>query len=162
MRCPVCGYKIKYGNMCPYCKIDADQIKNASNKTAIKHIKEKNKKDVVLSSVMPKDINYTRLLLMTILLGIWGGHNFYIGRYKRGFFFLFSFFVAFIAFTVYSTWYDGNKYVEAIMMVFVAVETVAMFLWLSDIFKVVSKSLPIPVVLAEKQTFDTLKKNKNK
>lgn len=161
MRCPVCGYKIKNGNICPYCKIDDDQIKNASNKQAIQHIKE-HKKDVVLSDVLPSDINYTRLLLMTILLGVWGGHNFYVGRYKRGLFFVFAFFIAFIAYTVYTTWYEGNKVIEAIMQVFIIFEAVAMCLWLSDVFRVIAKKFPVPVVLAEKQTMDTLNKTKKK
>ena len=44
MKCPICGCKMKEEFMCPFCKITGEQVRNVSNKEAIKRIKTKDTK----------------------------------------------------------------------------------------------------------------------
>ena len=96
MKCPICGCKMKEEFMCPFCKITGEQVRNASNKEAIKRIKTKDTKEVYTSSYLPKDVNNTRLMLTCLFGGVFGVHQFYTGKYKTGFFYLFSFFYSII------------------------------------------------------------------
>ena len=69
MTCPICGCKMPNKTMCIYCKITGDQVENASNKKAKERIKNHDRKEVYYSTTMPKDVNRTKLLLLTLLLG---------------------------------------------------------------------------------------------
>lgn len=161
MRCPICGCKVKYG-ICPYCKVTDDQIKGASNKKAKECLKKGEKDKVVLSSTMPSDLNRTRVLLFAILLGLWGGHSYYIGRVKRGLFSSITFIVSFMSFVVYRTWLETSKAMAIIMYLCVFVEVIALCMWIGDIIKTLCKTLPVPVVLPEKVELQTLVAEKKK
>lgn len=159
-RCPQCGYNLKKGNICPYCKITIDQMKNASHIKAKECLKNGEKDKVVMSSCLPKDINHTRLILITIIFGILGVHNFYVSRPKRGFFFLISFFVCMTTYGIYKIWFEGNNVAFFLVEITAIVEAIAMAMWMSDIVKVISKNFTVPVVLEER--VDTVGTNDKK
>lgn len=83
MRCPQCGCKM-FADSCPYCHISVDDVKNASNKLAKDNILHGKRDKVMLSPVLPNDINKVALILFLFLGGFVGLDSFYIGRYIKG------------------------------------------------------------------------------
>lgn len=158
MKCPICGCKMKEEFMCPYCKITGDQVKNASNKQAKEKIKRKDVKEVYISTYLPKDVNNTRLLLLTLFGGFLGIHQLYVGKLKTGLFYCFGFMIPLILFALSSYIFIGNGFLNILSQVGYIFAAVVIFLWIADFFKVCFKAFPIPVVLGD----GNVKKEKQK
>ena len=84
MRCPICNARMPKKMICPYCKVRGEQVIYGSNIEAKKLIKEKFNEEVVFSKTRPYDVSKTTMLLLTIFLGVFGVHNYYVGRIRRG------------------------------------------------------------------------------
>lgn len=149
MKCPICGCKMKEEFMCPYCKITGDQVKEASNAKAKECLKSKNAKDVYISTYLPKDVNNTRLMLITIFGGIFGINYFYVGRNKMGFLFLYAIVQSLLLYILTNFVFASNVVLNMVADVSYLIEAIFVILWMSDIVKVVMKKFPIPVVLGE-------------
>lgn len=87
MICPKCYSKVhKDKNRCDYCGFNLSELNNASNKEAKKALKSVYKDDVLYTSKLPDDVSKKKLLLFSIFLGIFGAHNFYVGKVWKGLF----------------------------------------------------------------------------
>lgn len=148
MKCPICGCKMKQEFMCPFCKVTGHQVRNASNREAKERIRKKDTKEVYNSSYMPKDINRTRLLLITLFGGFVGTHQFYVGKYKTGLFFGFSFLYTIVFFALSFYMFPNNVVLKYFANFGYIIFAVVIFLWISDFFKVLFKRFSVPVVLA--------------
>lgn len=153
MRCPICNCKMKHKTICPYCKITGEQVKGASNQLAKVALKNGRKKEVVTSTTIPFDINYTRLLLIAIFTGFVGGHNYYVGKYYKGIFCSASMAFALIMVSIDSFFGTSKYYVfELFKEISIVLAALTVFLWLYDIAKLAFHSFGVPVVvLDEKQ-----------
>lgn len=151
MTCPICGCKMPNKTMCIYCKITGDQVENASNKKAKERIKNHDRKEVYYSTTMPKDVNRTKLLLLTLLLGYLGIGNYYVGRYVKGLYSTLSW-VIYLPFGITNAVLNGKvaafKLLSEIFAVFVMI---AIVLWVADTIAVIAKIYKMPVVLGEKK-----------
>jgi len=151
MKCPICGCKMKEEFMCPYCKITGTQVKEASNKKAKEKIKKRDVKEVYNSTYMPKDVNRTRLLLVALFGGLFGSHHMYVGKYKMGLFYAISFVYCFtffaLSFYIFKTNVPLKYFADFGYMIY----AVVLFMWISDLFKILFKRFSIPVVLGEVQ-----------
>lgn len=156
MKCPICGYNLRKGNLCPYCKITESQIRGASNKRAKEYLKSGKKDKVFMSSTMPKDINKTRLILVTLLLGLWGGHNYYVGRKVRGLYFTLSFCAFMILYGMQQIWFSSAGF-DVVVRVFALIEGVTILMWFTDFIRACCGSFSVPVVLGEKGKIDIIK-----
>ena len=89
VKCPYCRMRIeKYAMTCTGCGITKEQICYASNADAKEIIKGRKEGKVLYTRVRPDDIHLGKFFLVLATLGLFGGHNFYVGRRKRGFFML--------------------------------------------------------------------------
>ena len=149
MKCPICGCKMKEEFMCPFCKITGDQVRNASNKEAIKKIKNKDTEEVYNSSYLPKDVNNMRLFIKALLGGYLGIHQMSVGKYKTGWFYLCLTAFAIITYILSRYLFPTNLILDAFMKIGFVFGAVVIFCWISDCFKILFKSFSIPVVLAE-------------
>lgn len=149
MKCPICGCKMKEEFMCPYCKVTGQQVKDASNKEAKERIRKKDTKEVYNSTYLPKDVNNTRLMLISLFGGMFGAHQFYVGKYKMGFFYLFSTFLGLIFYVLSSMIFKENLVLKYFRSFGVLLCAIILFMWISDFFKVCFRSFSIPVVLGE-------------
>ncbi len=150
MRCPICGSKMPQGKMCMYCKITGEQVTGASNIKAKKAIKQGDRSKVHYSSVMPQDVNRTKLMLLTILLGFFGAGNFYVGKYLKGTYCAVSWIVYLpvgITAIVLQQRIVALTLCAQIMSLLVAV---SLILWVADIISLLMHSYKVPVVLGEK------------
>lgn len=149
MKCPICGCKMKEEFMCPFCKITGEQVRNASNSEAKERIRRKDTKEVYNSSYLPKDVNNTRLMLIALFGGAFGIHQFYVGKYKTGLFYMLSFLYAVIFYALSWLLFPGVVVLEYFMDFGLLLAALIILLWISDFFKICFKSFSIPVVLGE-------------
>ncbi|MCL2570317.1 MAG: TM2 domain-containing protein [Firmicutes bacterium] len=85
IKCPYCrAYIRKYTKKCLQCGITKEQIRHASNKEAKKIIKGQAEGRVLKTRVRPDDVNFTRMIMFVVFLGLFGAHCFYVGRRIRG------------------------------------------------------------------------------
>ena len=96
-KCPYCKAVIpKFVSKCDQCGVSKKQIDSASWQEAKEITLKKRSGKIVYTKSMPKDLDYTRWLVVLLLLGWTGLHNFWIGRRLRGWI-IFGGFVIFFA-----------------------------------------------------------------
>ena len=84
-RCPRCETKTHiYQDKCPVCGLIYSRLSRASNKEAKKAIRKGELNRVICDKTLPKDLNKWKLFFMSLFLGMFGGHYYYIGKYKTG------------------------------------------------------------------------------
>lgn len=85
--CPRCKTKCLVNQpRCPECRLIFSRLTNLSNKEAKKALRRGEKIKVVYVKEMPADIVKWKVFLMCLVTGIFGGHSYYTGRYKRAIF----------------------------------------------------------------------------
>ena len=83
-RCPRCETKNKYtAYRCSSCGLIFSRVENGSNKLAKGLILGGKKEQTVMARMFPKDVSKKKFLLLCGFLGLFGAHNFYVGRYKK-------------------------------------------------------------------------------
>lgn len=88
-RCYRCGTKNNYNQTrCTECGLIFSRVENGSNKIAKGLLMAGKKDEVVLAKMFPKDVSKKKFLLLCGFLGIFGAHNFYVGRYKKAIYML--------------------------------------------------------------------------
>ena len=86
-KCPRCGTKNNYTeNRCTSCGLVFSRVENGSNKIAKGLLMAGKKDEVVLARMFPKDVRKKKFMLLCGFLGIFGAHNFYVGRFKKAWF----------------------------------------------------------------------------
>ena len=104
IKCPYCKTPIKkFTKTCTQCGVTKDQIFEGSNLEAKAIIEGKAPKaKVLMVRRRPSDIDFTRLILLAVFGGLFGAHCFYVGRRKRGYFMMISFFVFILSAIIFS------------------------------------------------------------
>jgi len=151
VKCPRCGERCLVSQAkCPECGLVFSRLDDATNKDAVKRLKNGEKQNVIMSKKIPVDKKYWKLILYSSLLGLFGAHYFYVHRWKMGVYMLFCFFVSFLLgvyFNAYTiTWLDG-AFMNYILAPFVGVYVI---IWLNGIRQTIFKSFKIPVSLPYK------------
>lgn len=83
-RCPRCGTKNNYyESNCQECGLIFARVGNGSNKIAKNLILAGKKDETVKARMFPKDVSKKKFLFFCGFLGIFGVHNFYVGRYFK-------------------------------------------------------------------------------
>ncbi len=150
MRCPICNAKMQLKTYCPYCKIYANQVIYSSNIEAKKSLKKGLKDEVTLSSTRPYDVNKRSLLLITIFLGLFGVHNYVIGRKSRGIVFN----IGVSSLVLFSILLELNQKIwksavaKSLLEFFSVFGIIIGLLWIADIFAVAFGYFKIPIKLA--------------
>jgi len=154
VRCPYCRTRIaKYTTTCEKCGITKDQIFYASNKQAKKIIKEKTGEKIFKTRHRPDDVMFTTMAIFTILFGLFGVHDFYVGRRIRGWMQVSFIAIGFVVFMVTSihpllparNLFEDNGWVFPTDWL----ALIAVILWVVDAFAVVFGMYKYPVRLAE-------------
>ena len=91
VRCPYCHARIvKYTTTCPRCGIHKKQIFEASNVRAKEIMKAKTGEKIFMTRHRPDDVVFMRMVMLSLVCGLFGAHCFYVGRRIRGYIILFS------------------------------------------------------------------------
>ena len=152
VKCPRCGEKCLISQAkCPECGLVFSRLEEATNRDAVKRLKNGEKKNVILTTKIPSDIKYWKLILYSTLFGLFGVQYFYVHRWKMGLFMLVWFFISFflgVYFNGYTiTWLNGS-FMNYILAPLVGVYVI---IWLNSVRQAIFKSFKIPVSLPYKE-----------
>lgn len=153
MECPLCGAKMVDGKVCKYCGVTDVQVITASNQKAKEAIKQGNKQNVCYSKTMPSDVNKTKLVLLTVLLGYAGAGNFYVGKHVKAWINLVSFVLG-IVFSVLIflseklTW-NAEIWLQLCLDFIAIFAAISLMMWFFDIVALIFNRYSVPVVLGE-------------
>ena len=90
-RCPRCNEKcLTTQPICPDCGLVFSRLDDCTHADARKRLKNGEKQNVLMVKKVPKDRNYWKLLIYSILCGLFGTHYFYVYRWKMGVYMLFT------------------------------------------------------------------------
>ena len=145
-KCPRCGLKMYEGAQeCSDCGLIFSRLEIATNKEA-KAKKLRNDRDFIINtSKLPSDVSFLKLLLLSIFLGPFGAHCFYVGRYLRGSILLTDM-IAIIMFVVFNPQLvaiEDGKLITALATISGAI----MLIWFLDIFLIITKKFKVPVAI---------------
>ena len=149
MFCPKCYGNIqKESGRCLKCGFSIHDLKKASNKEAIKQIRSGNGDMVLQSKILPPVVSKKKLLLYCGLLGIFGAHNFYVGKMFRGFLnlvvsILGVFLLVFSFFEINSGFFKYLEYIGGICF------ALNIILVSSDFSSILFNKFKVPVYLEE-------------
>lgn len=147
-RCPRCNNKCAVELVsCPTCQLNFNKFNEATNKEAKIAIREGRKEDCLLRSGRPSDVKWWKLLLIAVFLGFAGGHNYYVGRYKRGIWFS-VFFVCGLINAILTQLVPNLNTQSDLWQVFYVMVLgwgAVMVLWIIDVANIVLNKFRIPV-----------------
>ena len=151
-RCPRCNYKMPLTmNRCPSCQLDFSKFESATNKGAKQALSVGEADQVISRKGFPSDVKKWKLLLLTIFLGIFGVHYYFVGRKRAGLVFTAFFFVGVVN-AIITTLATSIVKTDAyqIFYLFVLGWGVVLVVWMIDIFKVIFNQFKIPVSVERK------------
>ena len=147
MLCPKCYGKVdKKEQRCKYCGFYMNELDGASNKQAKKAKKTIYKDDILYTTKVPYDVSKKKLLLFAIFLGLFGVHDFYVGKFWQGLYQCISVTIAIILTTtlmIMNTIFDNV--VQRIFELWLYFQGLAVIFWIWDIFKITFERFKIPV-----------------
>ncbi len=149
-KCPRCHIAVpEQADTCPDCSLSFDRLKIATNKDAKRKLLRNDREFIIRTSVLPSDIKRYKLLLVTIFLGFFGGHCFYVGRYLKGSIYLLNFLLAFFCVVfnnkVLAVW-DGM-----LMEILGCIIGFFVLFWMLDIWLVIFKKFKVPIAIDLKE-----------
>lgn len=144
--CPRCGLKsLSVADSCQECGLIFSRLALATNKDAKRKMARGDKDFIIMTSNLPSDIKWYKLLLMTIFLGLFGGHCFYVGRYWRGGMLLVNgiSLILYVVFNAQLVAVDGGRLIAALT----TIGGIIMLFWIFDVIWVIIKKFKVPVAI---------------
>jgi hypothetical protein len=141
--------------LCKYCGVTDDQVKNASNQKVKEYRKTGNTDLIHYTTVIPNDLKRWKIILYTVLLGWLGINHYYINRPVRATFSLVSTIssigIMFLGLLIKISTRAGKIAFNIFYEIFFYMMAINVVLWVLDIFGVIFKSFKMPVVLPKKE-----------
>ncbi|MFQ6773320.1 MAG: TM2 domain-containing protein [Clostridia bacterium] len=146
-KCPRCNMLLNIGApSCPDCGLNFAKFANATNAEAKRAMRKGEKERVLNTSQRPSDVSKTKLLLSCIFGGLFGVHEFMLGRWLRGLFYCITTMLAFVL--AWLQMYDFTSVAfEYITEIVYLVWVVILVIWIDSIFKIIFNKYKIPVSL---------------
>lgn len=144
--CPRCGLRVMGEiDTCPDCGLVFSRLALATNKDAKRKKLRHDRDFIIMTNKLPQDVSFIKLLLMCIFLGVFGGHNFYVGRYLKGSILLGDFLVLtmFVIFNNSLVAIDGG----GLLGFFSTVCGIVMLMWFWDLLMIITKRYKVPVAI---------------
>lgn len=149
MWCPKCygGMNRKMG-LCMHCGFRYKDLEGATNSQVRIARQEGKKEDIIFTDRLPEDVKKKKLLLFSIFLGLWGGHNYYVGKFKKAIF-MTSIFVIYMLFLVLQKFNIGTEFVNYFFTFVATIQGVSVIMWILDIFYIIFNRFKVPVYKEE-------------
>lgn len=143
-KCPRCGTKCNYNEFrCSGCGLIFSRVENGSNQLA-KGLILAGKKDQTVKMIgYPKDVNKKKYLLLCGFLGLFGAHNFYVGKYFKAIFQIIMGILSVIL-TIFSGTFEAYSFIMSFIFVPAGINV---FMWLFDFFDGCINKCRIPVAV---------------
>ncbi len=141
--CPRCQLKVASScEECPDCGLVFSRLAIATNQDAKALKRRGERKYIISTTTLPSDVNFIKLLCLSIFTGFVGGHCFYVGRYGRGLLLLLNF-IMIVCLTIFNA--PLMVFSEALVGVLCTVAGFILFIWFWDIFMIAVKKFKVPV-----------------
>ena len=149
-KCPRCEAKCLLSQLrCPECGLVFSRMENATNKAGWQRLKNKEKDAVLYVNQVPPDLKKWKLILFTVLFGLFGGGYFYVKRWQRGIFYLIGF--ALLTISVVLNAYLVNVWDGLLIQLLGLFVGIYGVMWILDIIFVCTGKFKIPVSLPEEE-----------
>lgn len=149
-KCPRCGEKcLATQPTCIDCGLVFARLDDCTNEAARKRLKNGEKENVLMMKKLPRDVSYWKLLLYSILFGLFGVHYFYVYRWKMGIYMLVSFVLTFLFGVIFNPFF--LTWPELLKSVFIGYVGVYAVVWLYNIVQIIFKKFKVPVSLPYKE-----------
>ncbi len=147
MLCPKCYGKLsKDKSQCLYCGFEMKELEDASNKQAKQAKKTIYRDDVLYTAKLPYDVSKKRLLLFSIFLGLFGVHDFYVGKFWQGLYKAVTISITLILATILIIMNTITNNIVKTIFDFVSVfQGLAIIFWIWDIFSIAFERYKVPV-----------------
>ena len=153
-RCPRCERKMPIAAAkCPRCGLIFARLSKATNAAAKKAIRKREKNKVIYDAVLPKDVNKWKLFWMALLLGVFGGHNFYVGKYLKGALGLVSMVMIGVAAALPIAWWS-DYYLGGLMTVLVIPAGFNVIFWVASVISILLNKFRVPISIDEEYVVD--------
>lgn len=147
-RCPRCETKNEYNSYrCSNCGLIFSRVEQGSNLIAKDYIKSGKSEYVVKAKGFPKDVSKKAFLLYCGFLGLFGAHNFYVGRYKKAIFMLVFGLIA-VIFTATGSIIPNLDKIMSFLSFPIGIDG---FFWILDFVEGVFNAYKIPVAVDFKE-----------
>ena len=147
-KCPRCGTKNNYTeNRCTSCGLVFSRVENGSNKIAKGLLMAGKKDEVVLARMFPNDVRKKKFMLLCGFLGIFGAHNFYVGRYIKAIYML----IVGIASCVLASLNIFSQAYDTFMSFFFVFPALLAYFWIEDFVLIALNKYKVPVALEKKE-----------
>ncbi len=148
-KCPFCQTDRRSENekTCHICGLKFDELSEASNKEAKKrslHRKpfESLEDEIVYVKIPPKDVDVPTAKTLTVLFGLFGGGNFYVGKFLKAFVMLV---MALAGIAIELAYYVTKS--QLMLTIGTAIILVPVLMWVFDIGTIFSGKFKYPVKL---------------
>ena len=157
-KCPRCGNECLISQAkCDDCGLLFARLDEATNKAGKVRLARHQKEQVIYVKKCPQDVKKWKLILMTIFLGLFGGHYFYVGRWKIGLGWLCYFFAVLFMGVIFNS-YFLTVWSGQFFSIFGPITGVYTIIWLNDIRRVCFNSFKIPVsILSDEENEEYIK-----
>ena len=145
-RCPRCDNKcLLNATKCEECGLIFSRLEFATNTAAKNMIKKGDRSYILYTSDLPKDLSYTKLLIYTLILGLFGAHYYYTGKYIKGILMsaMMAYAIVFLIFNAYLVEYLSFLYLPI---------GIGVLAWIVSCVYVICKKFKVPVFIETTET----------
>lgn len=146
-KCPRCGEKCLFASpKCPECGLVFSRLNFVTNKAGKKCVLKRQKDKLLYMTSWPSDVSRLKAILLCGFLGLFGAHNFYLGRYIKAIFSLIfvSITVVFASMTAYPDFY------YIFIQIFAIPGAFPLIFWVLDFINICIGKYKIPVSIPDK------------
>lgn len=149
-RCPRCDRKQPITQpKCPGCDLIFARLSKATNKAAKKAIRRGEKNKVICDSVLPRDVSKWKLFWLCMpIIGLFGVHRFYVGKYKSATFYLIAAILVLVAAAFPLEWW-GDFWLASLIVAMITPVGFTLTFWVVDIFRILFNNFRVPISIEE-------------
>lgn len=149
MWCPKCygGMKEKNG-ICLHCGFQMKDLEGATNDNVKVARKNGKKEDILYTTKLPVDVKKKSLLLYCIFLGIFGAHNYYVGKFIKAIY-MTTTFVFMTLFMILKNSGVGIDFVNYFYTFVALLQGVTIIMWIWDLISICFNKFKVPVYKEE-------------
>ena len=161
-KCPRCGNECLLSQAkCDECGLLFARVEEATNKAGKIRLARHQKEMVLYVRRCPNDVKKWKLIIITIFLGLFGGHYFYVGRWKLGLTMLCYFFAVLFMGVIFNA-YFLTLWSGQFFSIFGPITGIYTLIWLNDITRVCFNRFKIPVSIITEQENDEFLEERKK
>ena len=147
-RCPRCNARMnEHAPSCIDCGLNFSKLDKATNLEAKRAFHMHEKERVVYVTKLPSDLRKAALLIWCAFVGLFGAHQFVIGKYFKGLFYAFFTLMANVLAILDVLGIAHTNFFETVTHIVYLVWVVILVLWLTDLFNIIFNRFKVPVSL---------------